>query len=185
MNEDVDYHFATLSKGVWKNTFEKAGVIRIQGTCGEIRDGISMTLDLTNLSQHGYASVRANVCVQLAGAPDFTDVALERTFYAEDDQLKRFHAPAMDAQALTAGYGSGQTVENFIVVASRDAGFTIAPWWQGAASAGGNRHPSFACIHAPPVFGVIEPGQTVSRQGRLYLMPGHPEDAFHRFLSDR
>jgi hypothetical protein len=49
------------------------------------------------------------------------------------------------------------------------------------AHVGGNCHPSIAYIHGDPSFGRIEPGQTVLRSGRLYLMYGTVDDARARY----
>ena len=185
LSEEVSFHFARPSADEWVLSFAKPGVIALRGACRNIEDGLALSLEVSNLSDEVWKSVRGGVCVQLAAAPDFVDAALERTFVAVDGRLVPASQPD-SRDGLTHHYQPRPApTENFIAVASRPDGYVVAQWWEGVpCGVGGNCQPSIACIHAPPAMGDLPPGGGATRSGRLYLMPGSVQDAYERFLRE-
>jgi len=185
LREVVDFRFTLPEPELWVVSYEKSGVIALRGECRAITEGVALALAITNLSETAWEETRPGVCVQLAAAPDFADPALERTVSVTDGRLCPMAPP--EHVGLTAHYHpSAPPTENFIAVASRLPGFVIAQWWEGPPiSVGGNSHPSIACLHAQPAFGRIAPGETVRREGRLYLMPGTVEEAYQRYVAEK
>lgn len=185
LSEEVSFHFAHPTADEWVLTFKKPGVIALRGSCRNIRDGVALSLEVSNLSDRVWESVQGGVCVQLACAPDFVDLRLERTVVVADGRLVPASQPASRSGPTHHYRPRTAPTENFIAVVSRPDGYVVAQWWEGAPSGvGGNCHPSMACIHAPPAFGQLRPGQSAARSGRLYMMPGRSEDAYERFLTE-
>ncbi len=71
-----------------------------------------------------------------------------------------------------------------IALASRDGKKTIALAFERAIWASSNTGDDRACFHLFPWFGRIEPGQSATVRGRLYLLRGGPQNAFKRFWKD-
>lgn len=185
LREVASFHFSSPQKGLWVQTFEKPGTLFLQGRCRAIPEGVDLSLGLTNLSSQVWENVIADVCVQLVAAPDFVDFDVKRTFSISNGRLVPAAQP-VSGQNLTHEYKmSKPATENFIAVASRTEGYVVAQWWEGMPHVCGNCHPSIACIHADPSYGRIEPGQTVLRSGRLYLMHGTVDDARARYQKER
>jgi len=185
LSEEVSFEFARPSADEWVLTFTKPGAVALRGACRNMQDGVALSLELTNLSDRVWENVRGGVCVQLAAAPDFVDLALERTFIVADGALAAAPQPAIRKGPTHHYHPLALPTENFIAVASRPAGYVVAQWWEGdPGGVGGNCHPSMACIHAPPAFGRLAPGESATRAGRLYMMPGSPQDAYERFLGE-
>lgn len=185
LREVVSFHFSSPWRGLWVHTFEKPRTLFLQGRWRAIPEGVELSLNLTNLSSEVWENVNADVCVQLVAAPDFADFALERTFSISNRRLVPAAQPA-SRQTVTHEYKMGErATENFIAVGSRTPGYVVAQWWEGPPQVGGNCHPSIACVHAVPSYGRIEPGQTVLRSGRLYLMRGTVADAWKRYQKER
>ena len=185
LNEVADYRFSRPQEGLWVQEFTKPGVLSLRGECRDIANGVSLSLRVTNFSGRPWEGVIGGVCVQLAAAPDFTDPDRERTFGTADGKLIRMGEPR-GFQGLTQHFSPATApTENFICVESREPGFVLAQWWEGDGRfVGGNCHRSITCIHAPPDFGDIGPGQSVERTGRLYLMLGSAADALERYKDE-
>ena len=192
LREEASYRFERIGEDRWRHVFEKPGVLRLEGLIEPIEDGIAMSLTLTNLSAEKWEEVGAGVCVQFHAAPDFRDPERGRTFYLSGGKLRTLEHSAITTSGDGACrfYGAGRSPEcppadaSFIGIASVDGRHVAATWWEGAQGAGGNCHPATLCIHSNPGFGDIAAGVSVTRRGRLYLMPGTPADALARFRRD-
>lgn len=184
LSEEADFTFERLGEEHWAHTFEKPGSFGLRGECRAIADGVSMSLQITNLSDQRWESVAPGVCVQLAAAPDFADTTLQRTFTVSNDELVPMQQPQRTGPTHHYGCSSPAT-ENFIAVNSDPPGYVLAQWWEGGpVSVGGNCHPSMACIHSPPALGAIEPGESATCVGGLYFMPGDVGAALERYRAD-
>lgn len=71
-----------------------------------------------------------------------------------------------------------------IALTSRDGKKTIALAFERAIWASSNTGDDRACFHLFPWFGRIEPGQSVTVRGRLYVLKGGPQEAMKRFRND-
>ena len=165
--------------------FDASAVMRIAVCFPDVYE-IGMSNRALKIMYNLFESVDGIACERVfAAAPDLADLALDRTFTVTDGQLTPMAQPD-SRNGITSHYGpAGEATENLIIVASKRPGYVAAQWWEGApTSVGGNCHPSIACIHAPPSFGTLEPGHSATRRGRLYLMPGTPEDAYQRYRND-
>lgn len=190
LREDVSFIYDRTPEGWWRHTFTKPGVMKMKGIFEEIQDGVRLILTIENMSENDYNGVHATVCLRFPTAPDFYDLERARTFYMNDGKLRFLH------EAQLSGPENGACIfykplknhppdASFIGIASKDGSHVCATWWQGAAGVSGNCHPATHCIHSNPGFGDIPPGKKVVREGRIYMMPGGPEDAWKRFMSDQ
>jgi len=192
LHEEACYRFERIGNDSWRHTFEKPGVLRLEGITRPIVNGIEMSLTIANCSADAWQAVSAGVCVQFHAAPDFRDPERQRTFYIGGGTLRTL----AQSRVSTSGdgvclfYGAGSSPEcppadvSFIGIHSADGHYVAATWWEGAQGVGGNCHPATMCIHSNPGFGDIPAGAEVTRRGRLYLMPGTPEDAWQRYRED-
>ena len=190
LREDVSFVYDRTSEGWWRHGFTKPGVMRMEGVFEEIRDGVRLVLAIENLSDRDYRGVHATVCLRFPTAPDFYDLERERTFYVSGGQVRTFAEARLSGPENGACIFYGPLPEyppdvSFIGIESKDGSHTAATWWQGAVGAGGNCHAATHCIHSNPGFGDIPSGRTVTREGRLYMMPGTREDAWARYQKDR
>lgn len=71
-----------------------------------------------------------------------------------------------------------------IALTSRDRKKSIALAFERAIWASSNTGDDRACFHLFPWFGRIEPGQSVTVRGRLYVLHGGPQEAVKRFRKD-
>lgn len=71
-----------------------------------------------------------------------------------------------------------------IALTSRDRRHTVALAFNQAIWASANVGDERACFHLFPWFGRIEPGKSVTVQGKLYILDGSPKAAFKRFRKD-
>ncbi|MAE59895.1 MAG: hypothetical protein CMJ49_00910 [Planctomycetaceae bacterium] len=184
LSEEADFAFKRVGDEHWVHTFTKPDTLGLHAEYCAIPDGVSISLEVTNLTDRTWPNVTAGVCAQLAAAPDFVDLALERTFAVSEGELVPMAQPVREG--LVHHYGSSATAtENFIAVNSRKSGFVVAKWWEGEpVGVAGNCHGSIACIHAPPGYGALEPGKSAKRTGGLYFMPGDVEDALRRYRAE-
>ena len=170
--QEESYHYQRIGNNAWEHTYEEAAVLHLRGRWQRIDAGMALELELTNNSKEAWHEVDANVCVSLAGAPQFADPAVERTFYSAADGMKQ-----------VIRKGTYEWAHGFIAVAAKDGEATIAYGWH----TGGKPHvgdPGLACLHANPYYGSIDAGQSVTHRGVIYTMPGTPEDAYRRFLDE-
>jgi hypothetical protein len=169
------YAFRRIAADSWENTLEIPQRIRIRGLWKNIPDSLGMELELTNLSNEIWHDARATVCVSLAAAPGFADSELKRTYYPDPDSRNELR--------LVQRSGNYKWLYPFIAVASGQGVGAIAHWFEnGSKPHEGNE--ALACIHASPLYGRIEPAQSVSRRGAVYAMEGTPQEAYQRFLKE-
>jgi hypothetical protein len=71
-----------------------------------------------------------------------------------------------------------------IALTSRDGKKTVALAFERAIWASSNTGDDRACFHLFPWFGRIEPGQSVTVRGQLYVLRGGPQDALMKFRKD-
>lgn len=71
-----------------------------------------------------------------------------------------------------------------IALTSRDGKKTIALAFERAIWASSNTGDDRACFHLFPWFGRIEPRQSVTVRGRMYVLRGGPQEAMKRFQND-
>jgi len=99
------------------------------------------------------------------------------------------HLSLMQNGAVPVKWGwwvnSPQTFDPpLIALTSRDRKKTIALAFERAIWASSNTGDDRACFHLFPWFGRIEPGQSVTVRGRLYVLRGGPQEAIKRFRKD-
>ncbi len=186
LREDVSCNYHRTDGDGVRYDFEKPG-LRLQGATRPIQDGVEMEMTIDNLSEEVWGKVMPGVCLQFHSAPDFYDPERHNTFYVSGGEI-RF----MDTD--TGGehfYGPRMLPELFppadiplIGIRSHDGEHTVAMYWEGGESVWGNAHRATLCVHADPIFGKISPGESVTRKGRIYLMPGTPEDALARYREE-
>ena len=188
LHEDVDYRFDRTPEGWWRHSFEKPGVMRLTGVTRPIHDGVEMSLTIENLTDQDWEEVGAGVCVQFHSAPDFYDPERKRTFYVSGGELRTLEGPyhvAGDGVCHFWGPPKEAPADfSFVGIEAADGRHVLATWWEGARGIGGNCHQATLCIHSNPGFGNIPAGESRTRRGFLYMMPGGMADALARYRDD-
>lgn len=176
-------------------------------------DGNSLKLKYTlqNVGTNALDAVQLHTCIPTTEAPGFfpsSSVSNAQTNWSElyerlhvwsEDRRFTFaetklaasepHLSLMKNGAAPVKWGwwvnSPETFDPpLIALTSRDQRKTIALAFERAIWASSNTGDDRACFHLFPWFGRIEPGQSVTVRGRLYVLRGGPQEAIKRFRKD-
>ena len=149
------------------------GPLRMTSSVEEIAHGVELRIDLVNDTGRALDDVKAQSCVQLAAAPDFRDVELQRTLWHGGGQWRPFHVTSRPQEGRCVFYGhDGEADLPLIVVESATGPFAAGLIFRGADSVSGNCGPSIACIHSTAPGRRLEAERTLTQDGRLFI---HPE----------
>lgn len=179
IREDVDPRWHRSEDGALCSVLNLPGRCRIEAALRSIRDGVDLTLTLTNLGEAAWQDTWAAVCTQFVAAPDFADFGRERTFI-----WRRGEQVLCGKGHFTEAAGPDGADPGFMAALSRSGRYVAATGWDRVKSVGGNDQDSISCIHSNPSFGDVASGEAVTRRGRIYMMPGTPEDALARYRED-
>jgi len=174
-------------------------------------DSLKLKYTLENLGTKTLDAVQLHPCIPTTEAPGFfppPNVSNTQTNWTElYDRLyvwsgkrpfsfaetklaaSELHLSLMQHGAVPVKWGwwvnSPETFDPpLIALTSRDRKKTIALAFEQANWASSNTGDDRACFHLFPWFGRIEPGQSVTVRGRLYVLRGGPQEAMKRFRKD-
>jgi hypothetical protein len=174
-------------------TFTKEGSLAIQGEVSPIKDGVAMSLAISNLSDVVFPEMQAIVSIQFAAAPTFADPDLERYFYVSGNQVVYFKHPHDVHLFSTTGHKVGpkelfhhnpEPDFTFIGLQGKDSKWVVGHGWETGQEIFGNCLPALSAVSASPVMPSIAPGKTAKVSGMLYIMQGSPEDCVARFTTE-
>ncbi len=174
-------------------------------------NSLKLEYTLRNTSPNALDAVQLHTCIPTTEAPGFFPpprVVNAQTNWTELYQRLHYwskgwrftfaqtrlaptelHLSLMRAGATPVRWGwwvnSPETFDlPLIALTSRDGHITVALAFESAVWASANTGDDRACFHLFPWFGRIEPGESVTVRGRLYVLRGGPQDALHCFRRD-
>lgn len=174
-------------------------------------DSLKLKYTLQNVGTNALDAVQLHTCIPTTEAPGFFPSPTvrnaqtnwselyerlhvwsgERSFSFAETKLaaSESHLSLMQSGAVLVKWGwwvnSRETFDPpLIALTSRDRKKTIALAFERAVWASSNTGDDRACFHLFPWFGRIEPGQSVTVRGRLYVLRGGPQEAIKRFRKD-
>jgi len=167
-------------------------------------DVIDITLTLTNLENQPLKEVMVDLCLMGVRAGHFYDPDYTRTFVITHKGLSpvaEFIASPERPVFRKAGrtsdsmhfFGPPNTfwiitpeelARNIVMTQSVDRKWTVGFGWEDLSMAACNSELAHGCIHADPYLGDINPGQSVTMAGKIYITPQSPEKLLDRFESE-
>jgi len=174
-------------------------------------DSLKLAYTLQNVGTNALDAVQLHTCIPTTEAPGFfapPTVSNAQTNWSElYDRLHVWsgerpfsfaattlaatepHLSLMQGGAVPVKWGwwvnGPETFDPpLIALASRDRKKTVALAFEQAIWASSNTGDDRACFHLFPWFGRIDPGQSVTVHGRLYVLRGGPQEAIKRFRKD-
>jgi hypothetical protein len=196
---------------IWRYSWPYAQGVTVQVAVQPDCDSLKLKYTLTNTGANALDAVQLHTCIPTTEAPVFFPPATVRdgqTNWAElYDRLhvwsggRQFsfaetklaasepHLSLMQKGAAPvkwAWWVNGPETFDLPLIAltSRDGRKTVAMAFEQAIWASSNTGDDRACFHLFPWFGRIEPGQSVTVRGRLYVLAGGPQEALKRFRKD-
>ena len=183
-------------RGSWRMVMEQPDVLRIEMAFQPGTDDVALEMALTNLSDRDWQGAYVNHCCRLLACPGFFDDRGDRTVVCFSDRPRRTTEthrllpsdPSARGQYYRlpdrflgvrdgfhrvdgAGVCPQEVVNGLVVRLGNDNRSLIASCWDdvhhiwcGTADIREN------CIHSDPFCGDLSPGQTVRRNGHIYLM---------------
>ncbi len=195
----------------WSYTWSYAAGVEVQVAVQPDGDSLKLTYTVKNTGTNALAAVQLHTCIPTTEAPGFCPpptVQAGKANWMElyqrlrvwsggqplrfsDTSLGRseVHLALMRRRAAPVKWGwwvnGPETFDRpLIALTSRDEGTTVALAFEQAVWASSNVGDNRACFHLFPWFGRIEPGQSVTVHGRLYVLAGGPQGAFDRAQKD-
>jgi hypothetical protein len=195
----------------WSYTWPYQEGITVNVKVEPVPDGLKLKYTLENTSARAMDEVQLHPCITTTEAPGFFPEPTfrngEKSWAELYDRLslwsngRRFsfaEAQLAGSEPHLAFMHQGATpiqwawwvngTETFnlplIALTSRDGRYTVALAFEQAIWASSNVGDERACFHLFPWFGHIEPGESVSVNGRLYILKGGPKAALQRFKKD-
>ena len=196
---------------VWGYSWPYAQGITVEVTVEADGDSLKLNYTLQNTGSNVLDAVQLHTCIPTTEAPGFFPPPTirnaqtnwsglyERLHVWSGDRRVTFadtklaasepHLSLMRKGAPPVRWGwwvnSRETFDlPLIALASRDGQRTVALAFEQAVWASSNTGDDRACFHLFPWFGRIEPGQSVTVRGRLYVLRGGPQNALKRFQKD-
>ncbi len=174
-------------------------------------DSLKLKYTLQNVGSNTLHAVQLHTCIPTTEAPGFFPPAAVRSAQTNWSELyERLHvwsdkrpfsfsetklaATEPHLSLMQTGYSPVKwgwwvnSPERFdpplIALTSRDGKKTIALAFERAIWASSNTGDDRACFHLFPWFGRLEPAQSVTVRGRLYVLKGGAQEAMKRFRKD-
>ena len=196
---------------VWSYAWPYAQGVTVHIEVEPDGDSLKLKYTLQNTSTNALDAVQLHTCIPTTDAPAFFPPPTVRNAQTNWSELydrlhvwsgeRRFrfaetklatsesHLSLMQNGAVPVKWGwwvnSPETFDPpLIALTSRDRKKTIALAFERAIWASSNTGDDRACFHLFPWFGRIEPGQSVTVRGRLYVLRGGPQEAIKRFRKD-
>jgi hypothetical protein len=196
---------------IWSYTWPYPEGITVNVAAQLVADGLKLVYTLKNTSSNALDTVQLHTCIPTTEAPGFFPEPTvrngekiwaelyERLFLWSDGRRFSFaearladsesHLAFVYRTAAPVHWGwwvNGSETFNLPLIAltSRDRRHTVALAFNQAIWASSNVGDERACFHLFPWFGRIEPGKSVTVEGRLYILEGGPQAAFDRFQKD-
>ena len=196
---------------VWSFSWPYAQGVTVHIAVEPDGDSLKLKYTLQNVGTNTLDAVQLHTCIPTTEAPGFFPPpnvrnaqtnwselydrlhvwSGERQFSFAETKLaaSESHLSLMQNGAVPVKWGwwvnSPETFDPpLIALTSRDRKKTIALAFERAIWASSNTGDDRACFHLFPWFGRIEPGQSVTVRGRLYVLRGGPQEALKRFRKD-
>ncbi len=171
---------------------------------------IESNITVTNSGQLTFRDLYAHMCLnarrtRLLHDPDlhrtFVQIGEQRRAMAKTDTSRSLQGvmpmyflstvPAADRWMPDAqrDYGwaiSEDVIESpLVAIQSTDCKWVAGMWFEPIHHVVGNsRNPPHGCVHSEPSFGTLEPGESASAVGRLYVQAGSIDDVWQQMTRD-
>jgi len=196
---------------VWSYSWPYAQGVTVHIAVEPEGDSLKLKYTLENVGTNALEAVQLHTCIPTTDAPGFFPPSTVRHAETNWSELyERLHvwtgkrsfsfaetklaATEPHLALMQTGYTPVKwgwwvnSPERFdpplIALTSRDGKKTVALAFERAIWASSNTGDDRACFHLFPWFGRIEPGQSVTVRGRLYVLKGGPQAAMKRFQKD-
>ena len=196
---------------VWRYSWPYAQGVTVQIEVEPDGDSLKLKYTLQNTGTNTLDAVQLHTCIPTTEAPGFFPPPTVRdaqtnwselydrlhiwsedrrfTFAATKLAASEPHLSLMRKGAAPVRWGwwvnSPETFDvPLIALTSRDGRKTVALAFEQAAWASSNTGDDRACFHLFPWFGRIDPGQSVTVRGRLYILRGDASEVLKRFRKD-
>lgn len=164
-----------------------------------VKLGWRASMTLGNRSAKTWNDVVSPVCLQLRGSPAFADADWTRTYYRSGGELLTYREAetgggrniyrmslVKDQKQIKRtprhqrkwGFTKRQSDDGIFAVIDKNRTTVLTTHWQPTHHLQANLKRSFACIHANPFFGRLQPGESRTRHGCVLLVPGSLERAW-------
>jgi len=151
-----------------------------------------LTVNLKNASQKTWNKTSFHSCLQLSAAGDYEDNFGDRTYWVLDGQLFPTAQMAITDPGMRGSKAIGEKIEmkdgsvktlteGVAFVTSKDNKYVIGYSWQPAEALFYNRANIVACIHVQPPPLTIEPGQSKTLKGIIFIVEDSLEEACKQY----
>ena len=158
---------------------------------GEVRPGddeLSFEVTMRNIGDKPHDGGPFLFCMQAGGHLDFQDYHGERTFVHMGDRWSSVNEMQQGEfeDHRMCGY---QRQRDGIAHSLMARVNTEGDWVLGIAldqdgGVSSNHQPWPSCIHANPVWPMVEPGETATARGKVYFFRGEIEELYDRYRED-
>jgi len=195
----------------WSYTWPYEEGITVNVKVEPASDGLKLTYTLENTTTRAMDDVQLHPCIPTTEAPGFfpeptfrngdkswSDLYERLSLWSDGKRFSFSEAKLAESEPHLAFMYQGVAPINWawwingsetfnlplITLTSRDGHHTVALAFEQAIWASANVGDERACFHLFPWFGRIEPGESVSVNGRFYILEGGPKEAIDRFQKD-
>lgn len=146
-------------------------------------DSVSLKTTIKNLHSERLRRVEAMFCLDPGDLGQFPDSGLDRNFVRRQGEEA---ALGMDRHfSGTPLFSEGTDFDlPMTVLESVDDLWSLGHAYQNSQTLGANGAGGGVCIHTLPRFGSINPGESRSLSGHIYMASGRASDLFDRFVAD-
>jgi hypothetical protein len=196
---------------IWSYTWPYEEGITVNVEVEPVSDGLKLTYTLENTSTRAMDDVQLHPCIPTTEAPGFfpeptlrngekswAELYERLSLWSDGRRFSFSEAKLAESEPhlafmyqgaapiYWAWWVNGSETFNLPLIAltSRDGRHTVALAFDQAIWASANVGDERACFHLFPWFGRIEPGESVSVNGRFYILEGGPKAAFDQFQKD-
>lgn len=125
-------------------------------------------------------------CMRCADTPAFHDEEGERTFIRQSgtfvNMIEAMGGKKKARWTKTSRYGGSRT--RLLARQSKDGKRIVAVSTDNASATGGNFAPAAYCMHSNPKWGRLDPGETKTIHGCVYLLPGGFDELYKEYVKD-
>lgn len=195
----------------WSYTWPYEEGITVNVKVEPASDGIKLTYTLRNITDKAMDDVQLHPCIPTTEAPGFfpeptiqngekrwAELYERLSLWSDGRRFSFAEAQLAGSEPHLAFMRQGAAPINWawwvngtetfnlplIALTSRDGRYTVALAFEQAIWASANVGDDRACFHLFPWFGRIDSGESVSVNGRFYILKGGPKKALDRFKKD-
>lgn len=206
----VDHNWKRHNDGTITCTGQVTENVPYQLSMAPNLEFVEIRVSVTNNSVITFHDLYAHMCLHVRENPLMYDPSMERTFVQINNERIAMNQtdtadsiggvmPAYFPRAVSPedrwlperlrSYGwaiSGDVVDSpLAAIVSKDGRSVVGLWFEPFHYVIGNcRKPYHGCIHSEPSFGTLDPGQTASATGRLYVSNGTIEEVWKEMNDD-